>query len=108
MGSKRFNDTAILDAILTTATIPAAAAKAGCPVSTVIRRLNDAAFQQRVEDARRKIFDNSMERLTAARTAAIDLLIETVTDEFAEVSTRLRAAGLIMQYTKPTDGSGGR
>ena len=108
MGSIRYDDSLILDAILTTATLPAAAAKAGCSVSTIIRRMKDAAFRQRIEDARRHVLDASMERLTAARSAAIDLLIETMTDEFADVSTRLRAAGMIMQYTNPTDGSGGR
>lgn len=108
MGSRRYDDTALIDAIVTTATLPAAAAKAGCSVSTIVRRMKDAAFLRRVEDARQQVFDGSMERLTAARTAAIDLLIETVTDEFADVSTRLRAAGLIMQYSKSADGSGGR
>ncbi len=107
MGSKRYSDSQLIDAIVTSGTMPQAAKKIGCSVSALYRRMQDDAFRDRVETVRRKMFEDSVQKLMNARTAAINLLIDALQDEFEDTSTRIRAAALILQHTKALEKDSG-
>ena len=67
-------DAALVTALAVGATVEQAAERAGVSARTVHRRLADAEFARRVDDARAELLGRAMARLSATATAAVTTL----------------------------------
>jgi hypothetical protein len=68
-------DAALVTALAVGATAEQAAERAGVSARTVHRRLADAEFKRRVDDARAELLGRAMARLSAATTEAVTTLV---------------------------------
>ena len=93
-GGRKNADAALVAALAGGATVGDAAATAGVGERTVYRRLEDAEFKRRVEEARAEILTGAMTRLSAAATSAVTTLTSLLGAE--SESVRLGAARSIL------------
>src|SRR5262249_5381308 len=84
-------------ALLSEATVQAAATKAGIGHSTLKRWLKEPAFLAAYRQARRELLETSVGRIQAATGTAVDTLL-TVASGGAKDSDRVRAAGLLLEH----------
>src|SRR5262245_50638891 len=76
-------------------TVEAAARHAGISKRTAFRRLQDSAFQRRVQALRGELFARAVAKLTGHSTAAAETLGKLL--QAAEEGVRLRAAKTILE-----------
>ena len=93
-GGRKNADAALIAALAGGATVRDAAAAARVGERTVYRRLEDAEFTRRVEEARAEILTGAMGRLSAAATDAVTTLTSLLAAE--SESVRLGAARSIL------------
>ena len=77
------------------ATVELAAERAGVSPRTVHRRLEDAEFRRRVDDARAELLGRAMDRLSATCTVAVTTLADLLKPD-APAAVRLGAARSIL------------
>jgi hypothetical protein len=96
----RSYDETLIASLAAGATIVGAAETAGITERTVRRRLDDPAFVARLDEARRAVVTEAMDRLGAATTAAVGTLIRLMSQD-QPPHVRLRAAlGILEAYHK--------
>ncbi len=88
-------DGALVTALAVGATVEQAAERAGVSAWTVHRRLTDADFKRRVDDARAELLGQAMARLSATATAAVTTLAALL-DDGVPPAVRLGAARSIL------------
>jgi hypothetical protein len=87
----RLHDDVLLAALLSGATLKAAAEQADCSERTLRRRLGDEAFRGRLDEARREVLSAIVARLTAAGDRAVGVLLELL-EEPTPAAVRRAAA----------------
>ena len=98
-GSDRSNaDGRLLAALAGGATVADAAGQASVSERTAWRRLNDAAFRARVDEARRQTVQAAIDALSATGTAAALTLRQLLLKEYPP-AVRLGAARSILELT---------
>ena len=93
-GDRRNADAALIAALAGGATVREAAGAARVGERTVYRRLEDAEFKRRVDEARAELLSGAMSRLSAATTDAVTTLTGLLAAESETV--RLGAARSIL------------
>lgn len=90
-----------LAALLTEPTIAKAAEKANVSESTLLRWLNDSAFQAEYAQLRRRAVENAIGRLQGAAGVAVETLVTVARDEAAAfpANVRITAARSILEYS---------
>jgi transposase-like protein len=88
---------AFLAALLTEATVSAAARKAGVSEATARRWLAQVELQRAYREARRQLVENSLALLQRSTNAAVHTLLTLQRDGQSE-AVRLRAAQLTLDY----------
>ncbi len=88
-------DEALLGALAGGATVATAASQAGVSEATTWRRLQDAAFRQRLDTARRQTMRTALDYLSKASSAAAATLATLMKDEHP-ASIRLAAARAVL------------
>src|SRR4051812_32578925 len=83
---------ALISALMTEATVAAAAKRAGCSARSARRWLGEPAFCGAYREARRAALDVAMARLQAAGAEFVQVLREVATDTGAPSSARVSAA----------------
>jgi hypothetical protein len=100
-------DQALLMALACGATVENAARKAGVSERTAYRRLDDAAFVQRLQQVRAEMVQRTARMLTGAGLAAVKTLVDLQQDATVSASVRRRAARdvleLAVQYRETAD-----
>jgi hypothetical protein len=89
-------DEAILQALACGATVESAARQAGVAPRTVHRRLDDAAFRQRLQALRADMTQRTAGALTAAATEAVRTLLELLKPT-TPPAVRLGAARAVLE-----------
>ena len=77
-----------------------AAVKVGCCRKTIVRRMKDATFRERVQAARVALLDQSIGKLAGALSDAIDCLRGIATTAESE-HARVSAAGSLLRHLLP-------
>ena len=95
LGGKR--EAAIL-ALLTARSIEDAARTAGVPPRTLHRWLLEPMFDAAYRKARRNAFAQATARLQQATGAAVSTLLKIMVDQNVQASTRVRAAGTVLDH----------
>lgn len=91
------NQRTAITALLTEPTLTAAAESAGVSRNTLARWLrDDETFIGELRDAERAIDDETLRRLVALQTKALDAIGDVFTSISASHSERLRAAELVL------------
>jgi hypothetical protein len=88
-----------IDALLTEATIEAAAMKTGVSSRTLRRWLHREDFYQAFRCARGKAMESALQRLQESTGVAVRVLVEIAADESAKPADRLRASNSILDYS---------
>lgn len=88
-----------IHALITKPTVVEAAAAVGVNRKTIQRWLRDPEFSTEYKKQRRRLVDEAVRELQGAAKQAVKKLIGIMNDESAHNSTRVRAAGMILDYT---------
>lgn len=89
------NKEKIIDALLSTDTIAAAAKKAGVSDSTIYRYLRDETFKNEYRTARRDVVENTVGQIQGAAAEAVKTLKKNLSCGIP--SAEIRAAQLILE-----------
>lgn len=95
----RINDEAILEELLSSGSPTAAAKKMGISPTTVINRLKTPEFAQKYEKARGEVLQNTVNKMTASLSGAIEVLTMIMNDADVPASVRVSAADGILRHT---------
>lgn len=97
MAAKKLSDEKIIEALMTSKTITAAAEKCGCARSTIHARLNDVVFRITLDEAieaRR----NAVNALSAhALEVATETVLELLTEPGVSDDVKIRAASAVFR-----------
>jgi len=83
--------------LLSENTIEGAARQAGIGFTTLNRWLNDSEFQQRYREARRQIIEQTVSRLVAVASRAVQALDDIVSNPETAAAARVTAARTILE-----------
>jgi len=86
--------------LLSEATVPAAASKAGVSLSTLRRWLKQAEFTHVYQQARQESYRESLRLLRRVTNSAITTLARIMQDDTAPKSVRVRAAEVILEHDR--------
>jgi len=89
---------AAIVALLSQRSIDEAARTLGIAPKTLLRWLKDPEFDAEYRKARRAAFSQSVARLQQASGAAVSTLLKIMVDTNAPASTRVRAAGSVLDH----------
>ena len=96
-GSKRpQREEAAIAALLSEPTLEAAATRAGIGESTLLRWLEEPAFQARYRDAKRRVLEHAVSRLQQSAGKAVDVLVGIAEDRTAPHTARVSAARTVL------------
>ena len=99
-GGKRHRQAdAALAALLSEATIEAAAKKAGIGESTLLRWLAEPIFKARYREARRQVVEHAVSGLQQAAGKAVAVLVAIAEDGAAPPAARVSAAKIILDQS---------
>jgi transposase-like protein len=87
-------------ALLQHGSVEKAAQGVGIHPSTLWRWLKQPAFQQKLREARREAFSQSIGRLQQASPAAVGTLLRIMTDGHAPAGSRVRAAESVLAQSQ--------
>ena len=93
------NDDEILKALLTSGSPTAAAKQLGISSTTVLNRLKMPEFAKKYETARGEILQNTVNKMTAALSGAIETLAMIMNDADVPASVRVSAADGILRHS---------
>ena len=85
-------------ALLTHRTIEEAAKSIGIGTQTLLRWMKVPEFEAAYRQARRAAFSQSTARLQQATSAAVSTLLKIMVDQNVQASTRVRAAGTVLDH----------
>jgi hypothetical protein len=85
-------------ALLTTDTVCAAAAQIGVSERTLLRWLQEEAFQRAYRDARRQVVQHAIVRMQRCTGEAVDALSDVMTNPEASAGARVSAARSVLQF----------
>jgi hypothetical protein len=94
---KKHCDESLITALASGASVPAAAAHAGICQKTVRRRLADAAFRAKVDEARAALVSAAVGRLSAVGVLAVDKVHELASNARSE-TVQLGAARTALEF----------
>lgn len=101
-GKSRHNrDTVIVESLARGEGQAATAMLAGCSVSTIRRRLDDAAFRERVEKFRAEMLDSAAGKLGATVAKAVETL-ESLLSSGTPPAVRMAAARSLIEFSLRT------
>ena len=101
-GKSRHNrDTVIVEALARGEGQTAAATLAGCSVSTIRRRLSEAAFRERVEKFRAEMLDSAAGKLGATVVKAVTTLESLLSSEIPP-AVRMASAKALIEFSLRT------
>jgi len=86
-------------ALLTQRNIEEAANAIGVSTKTLLRWTKDPKFDAAFRKARRTAYGQATARLHQASGAAVSAVLKIMVDSSAPPSTRLRAAGIVLEHT---------
>lgn len=89
------NKEKVIDALLSTDTIAAAAKKAGVSEATIYRFLRDDTFKNEYRNARRDVVENTVGQIQGATAEAVKTLKKNLT--CGNPSAEIRAAQIILE-----------
>ncbi len=89
------NKEKVIDALLSTDTIAAAAKKAGVSDSTIYRYLRDETFKNEYRTARRDVVENTVGQIQGATAKAVKTLTKNL--DCGNPSAEIRAAQIILE-----------
>lgn len=105
--AKRLCNEVIISALLTEGSIKAASQALGCKVETIYARMKQPDFQEQYAQARAELMKSATVKLQGQLGAAVDTLVEIMTDRTVPKQTRVYSAINILQiaerYTMKTD-----
>ncbi len=93
--NRRSVDNLLIAALAAGATYERAAAQAGVSKQTVIRRIKEPDFKQKLNEARAATLERTMAQLTAAGTSAVDALVRLLSAQSEAV--QLGAAAKLIE-----------
>ena len=85
-------------ALLSSKSVPEAAAAAGLGERTLYRYMSDPAFRLALADAEGLAIDNATRRLLTMQDLAIDTIAEVLSDSASSAGVKIRAAGQVLDY----------
>jgi transposase-like protein len=90
---------AAIVALLSQRNIEEAAKSIGVVPNTLLRWMKEPEFYAAYREARRMAFSQSIARMQQASGAAVSTVLKIMVDSNAPASTRLRAAGILLERT---------
>lgn len=91
------SDEEILAALLSSGTVREAASAAGLPIRTLYDRMNAPDFQIMYREARADVLREATNNLNKRMQAAVDTIVEIMTDAENNPAIRLQAAQTILK-----------
>jgi hypothetical protein len=85
-------------ALMSKPTLEEAARAVGVSPNTLLRWTKEPKFNAAYREARTRVFSQSMARLQDASVSAVTTLVEIMKDKNTAVSTRVRAADIILVH----------
>jgi len=96
--SRHFRDSVIVESLARGESQTATATLAGCSVSTIRRRLDDAAFRERIEKFRAEMLDAAAGKLGATVAKAVETL-ESLLSSDAPPAVRMASARSLIEFS---------
>lgn len=100
MAYKKLSDETIIKGLLTHSTKQETAEYLGIAPQTISNKLRDAKFVQKYNEAKSEILQSVIVRLSGASNVALDLIIDSVTNEEIPISIRIQSAKDILRMNR--------
>ncbi len=95
--TKAAEDSELVAALLSSATIRCAAEVAGVSEATLYRRLRDPGFRGELKEQRLRVYSHSLQRLQVAAEDAVEVLEGAMRDGDAPLSARVKCAAHVLE-----------
>lgn len=96
---KRFSGEDILQALIEHGSARAAAKSLGCSTTTITKRLTDATFRKRYDEARAAALSEAVDRMRGKLATAVDTLTGVMEDDSNPATVRVSAADALLRHS---------